>query len=369
MTNQSFIRYLTKSQMSQNTIRSYCFAVDEYNSMFQIVSTSNLLKYKRYLLGKYSPSTANVRIRAINRYLRFIGKGKLALHGVKIQQVSFLGDTLDDNTYEIFKSCLKGESNLQWYFIVSVLSTTGVRIGELVRIKAEQVILGYIDVIGKGGKCRRVFLTDSLRNELLMWMELIKRCKGPLFRNKFGDQISTRGVSAQLQRLAMKYGVDPDIAGFFSSIAPFGTILMTPLFGYVYDRYGRGVTLVITGALLLAAVHFGFSLPIHNSSVAILLMVVLSVGYSLAPAALWPCVPKIIPLKCLGTAYSMIFFIQNFGRAIIPMFVGRANETDPSYTTSMLIFGFTALGAALVAIAMWYTDRRKGYGLQLPNIK
>lgn len=169
--------------------------------------------------------------------------------------------------------------------------------------------------------------------------------------------------------MVMKYGVDPDIAGFFSSIAPFGTILMTPLFGYVYDRYGRGVTLVITGALLLAAVHFGFSLPIHNSSVAILLMVVLSVGYSLAPAALWPCVPKIIPLKCLGTAYSMIFFIQNFGRAIIPMFVGRANETDPSYTTSMLIFGFTALGAALVAIAMWYTDRRKGYGLQLPNIK
>ena len=169
--------------------------------------------------------------------------------------------------------------------------------------------------------------------------------------------------------MVMKYGVDPDLAGFFSSIAPFGTILMTPLFGFVYDKYGKGVTLVIIGALMLAAVHFGFSLPIHSSTVAIALMVVLSIGYSLAPAALWPCVPKIIPLKCLGTAYSMIFFIQNFGRAIIPMFVGRANETDPSYTTSMLIFGFTALGAAIVAIAMWYTDRKKGYGLQLPNIR
>ena len=169
--------------------------------------------------------------------------------------------------------------------------------------------------------------------------------------------------------MVMKYGVDPDLAGFFSSIAPFGTILMTPLFGFVYDKYGRGVTLVITGALMLAAVHFGFSLPIHSSTIAIALMVVLSIGYSLAPAALWPCVPKIIPLKCLGTAYSMIFFIQNFGRAIIPMFVGRANETDPSYTTSMLIFGFTALGAAIIAIAMWYVDKRKGYGLQLPNIR
>jgi nitrate/nitrite transporter NarK len=169
--------------------------------------------------------------------------------------------------------------------------------------------------------------------------------------------------------MVMKYGVDPDIAGFFSSIAPFGTILMTPLFGLVYDRYGKGVTLVITGALMLTAVHFGFSLPMHSSAVAIALMVILSIGYSLAPAALWPCVPKIIPMKCLGTAYSMIFFIQNFGRAIIPMIVGRANEQDPSYTTSMIIFGCTATGAALVALAMLIVDRRKGYGLQLPNIK
>jgi nitrate/nitrite transporter NarK len=169
--------------------------------------------------------------------------------------------------------------------------------------------------------------------------------------------------------MVMKYGVDPDLAGFFSSIAPFGTILMTPLFGFVYDKYGKGVTLVITGALMLTAVHFSFSLPMHSSTIAIALMVVLSIGYSLAPAALWPCVPKIIPLKCLGTAYSMIFFIQNFGRAIIPMCVGKANETDPTYTSSMLIFGFTALGAVLTAIAMLYVDRKKSYGLQLPNIR
>ena len=179
--------------------------------------------------------------------------------------------------------------------------------------------------------------------------------------------------------MVMKYGVDTDIAGFFSSIAPFGTMLMTPLFGLIYDRYGKGVTLVITGAMMLTCVHFGFSLPtslftfqsslLTPSVIAIALMVILSIGYSLAPAALWPCVPKIIPLKCLGTAYSMIFFIQNFGRAIIPMSVVKANETDPSYMTSMLIFGFTALGAAATAFAMMYVDRRKGYGLQLPNIK
>ena len=164
--------------------------------------------------------------------------------------------------------------------------------------------------------------------------------------------------------MVMKYGVDADLAGLFSSIAPFGTILLTPIFGYVYDRYGRGVTLIIIGSLLLSVVHFGFSLPFHDSSIAILLMIMLGIGYSLAPAALWPCVPKIIPMKCLGTAYSMIFFIQNFGRAIIPVVVGHANEQDATYTTSMLIFGFTALGATAVAVAMLIADRYKGYGLQ-----
>ena len=165
-----------------------------------------------------------------------------------------------------------------------------------------------------------------------------------------------------------KYGVDADVAGFFSSIAPFGTILLTPLFGLINDKYGHGITLVIAGAAMLTMVHFGFALPFHSAALAIVLMVTLSVGYSLAPAALWPCVPKIIPLKCLGTAYSMIFFIQNFGRAIIPMFVGQANVADPTYTTSMLIFGSTALAATAVALLMRHIDRRKGYGLQRPNI-
>ena len=225
--------------------------------------------------------------------------------------------------------------------------------------------------------------STSDHNEEFRWSDIGVTLRSPgfwlitLFCVLFYSAVSPF-LKFSTRLLVIKYGVDADIAGLFSSIAPFGTILMTPLFGYVYDRYGRGVTLVITGALLLTAVHFGFSLPTslityHSSlftpsAIAIGLMVVLSIGYSLAPAALWPCVPKIIPLKCLGTAYSMIFFIQNFGRAIIPMFVGKANETDPTYTTSMLIFGFTALGAALVAVAMLYIDRKKGYGLQLPNI-
>ena len=217
-------------------------------------------------------------------------------------------------------------------------------------------------------------VTTSSDDEEFRWSDIGVTLRSPgfwlitLFCVLFYSAVSPF-LKFSTKLMVMKYGVDADLAGLFSSIAPFGTILLTPLFGYIYDRYGRGVTLIITGSLLLSVVHFGFSLPFHNSSIAILLMVMLGVGYSLAPAALWPCVPKIIPMKCLGTAYSMIFFIQNFGRAIIPLFVGRANEQDATYTTSMLIFGFTALGATMVAIAMLVADRYKGYGLQQPNIK
>lgn len=230
---------------------------------------------------------------------------------------------------------------------------------------------------------------ESSSDESFTWGDILVTLRNPgfwlitLFCVLFYSAVSPF-LKFSTKLMVVKYGVDPDVAGFFSSIAPFGTMLMTPLFGYIYDRYGKGVSLVIGGALMLAFVHFGFALPTSvadphalNSltflglhfSLPICLMVILSIGYSLAPAALWPCVPKIIPLKCLGTAYSMIFFIQNFGRAIIPMFVGRANETDPSYTTSMLIFGFTALGAVAIALLMLYTDHKMGYGLQKPNIR
>ena len=230
--------------------------------------------------------------------------------------------------------------------------------------------------LDNSGECRTESLESKLDDfsEEFRFSDILVTLRNPgfwlitLFCVLFYSAVSPF-LKFSTKLMVMKYGVDPDLAGFFSSIAPFGTILMTPLFGLIYDKYGKGVTLVITGALMLTAVHFGFSMPMHSSMVAITLMVVLSIGYSLAPAALWPCVPKIIPLKCLGTAYSMIFFIQNFGRAIIPMYVGKANETDPTYTTSMLIFGFTALGAALTAIAMLYIDRKKNYGLQLPNIR
>ena len=114
-----------------------------------------------------------------------------------------------------------------------------------------------------------------------------------------------------------KYHVDQDLAGMIPAMLPFGTILLTPLFGSIYDRIGKGATLMIIGSALLTLVHVLFALPILNEWwFAIIVMILLGIAFSLVPSAMWPSVPKIIPMKQLGSAYAIIFYIQNIGLSI-----------------------------------------------------
>ena len=108
-----------------------------------------------------------------------------------------------------------------------------------------------------------------------------------------------------------KYNVDPELAGNIPAILPFGTILLTPFFGNLYDRKGKGATIMIFGALMLIGVHLLFTLPILNQWwFATIVMIVLGIAFSLVPSAMWPSVPKIIPEKQLGTAYALIFWVH-----------------------------------------------------------
>ncbi len=183
-----------------------------------------------------------------------------------------------------------------------------------------------------------------------------------------------------------KYGVDQSLAGLIPSLLPLGTLFLTPLFGSIYDRKGKGATIMIIGAVIIVFVHGIFSLPILNYwMVAVVLVMLLGVALSLVPSAMWPSVPKIIPENQLGTAFSLIFWIQNWGLMGVPLLIGyvldktnpevaiaKANGTEIplyDYTYPMLIF--TALGilAVFVAFMLKAEDKKKGYGLQLPNIQ
>ena len=113
--------------------------------------------------------------------------------------------------------------------------------------------------------------------------------------------------------MVFKYGVDQELAGLIPAMLPFGTIFLTPFFGSIYDKYGKGATLMLAGSILLTVVHVTFALPIDNWILAIAVMIVLGIAFGLVPSAMWPSVPKIIPMKLLGTAYALIFYIQNIG--------------------------------------------------------
>jgi len=175
--------------------------------------------------------------------------------------------------------------------------------------------------------------------------------------------------------MIFKYGVDANVAGLIPAMLPFGTIILTPLFGALYDKVGKGATLMIIGSCLLTFVHVVFALPINSWVVAIVMMLVLGVAFGLVPSAMWPSVPKIIPMKLLGTAYALIFYIQNIGLALVPVWIGKVNQANTAtdgtidYTQTMTIFAGFGMVAIVIAVLLLLEDKRKGYGLQKPNIK
>jgi MFS family permease len=136
-----------------------------------------------------------------------------------------------------------------------------------------------------------------------------------------------------------KYGVSPYLAGLIPSLLPFGTIILTPVFGGVYDKYGKGATIMIIGSGILIFVHGILALPfITLWWVAAVMVIILGVGFSLVPSAMWPSVPKIIPEKQLGTAYAVIFWIQNIGLLFIPLILGFVlNSTNPEVSPNKKI--------------------------------
>ena len=175
--------------------------------------------------------------------------------------------------------------------------------------------------------------------------------------------------------MIFKYGVDANLAGLIPAMLPFGTIFLTPIFGSVYDKYGKGATLMIIGSCLLTLVHVVFALPLNSWVLAIVMMLILGVAFGLVPSAMWPSVPKIIPMKLLGTAYALIFYIQNIGLALIPVWIGKVNQANTGadgvidYTETMTIFACFGVIAIVISFLLLLEDKRKGYGLQQPNVK
>lgn len=204
-----FQLYLKQTNLSENTIISYLHSARQYAEMYDcIFNKKNLLSYKGFLIERYKPKTINLRILAVNKYLEFSKQEKLKLKMIKIQQKTFLENVISDADYKFFKNKLKKDGRTNWYFIVRYLAATGARISELVQIKIEHIHIGYIDIYGKGGKVRRIYIPKALRDETLKWLTTAEMLSGYLFLNRFGEKITTRGVAHQLKIFAAEYGMD-----------------------------------------------------------------------------------------------------------------------------------------------------------------
>lgn len=162
---------------------------------------------------------------------------------------------------------------------------------------------------------------------------------------------------------------------------PIGALCLTPVLGIVLDRIGRGATMLIIGSLLLICCHLVFALvlPVFPSkALALATILVLGVSFSLVPAALWPSVPKVMDARFLGSAYSLIFWVQNIGLFGVPILFGvmldasNPDITDPThynYTNPMLMFAGLGILALIFGIWLKALNTKHNYGLEEPNIK
>ena len=168
-----------------------------------------------------------------------------------------------------------------------------------------------------------------------------------------------------------------DIFKFF----PLGAAILTPVLGYVLDFRGWGATMLIWGSVLMVVCHSIFALApdsMFTFPVALGAIILLGVSFSLVPAALWPAIPKFIEQRMLGTAYALIFWIQNIGLTFAPMLIGYVLATTNPYVDvaagdvhnfryPMLIFASFGIFALILSFILKRRDKKNGYGLEMPN--
>jgi len=170
------------------------------------------------------------------------------------------------------------------------------------------------------------------------------------------------------------------------AVFPLLAVLITPILGSYLDHKGRAVSMLVLGSLLLIGCHltFAFILPLFSGNavggviIAYATILVLGASFSLVPASLWPSVPKLVDAKIIGSAYALIFWIQNIGLWLFPLLIGQVLDssnpgvTDPTqldYTNPLIMLAGLGVAALILGFVLKVVDKKKHLGLEEPNIK
>lgn len=217
---EGFKEYLLQQGFSDNTLLSYLSAVYQFLQLYGQVTAENLISYRTFLLERFRPSTVNTRICAINRYLDYLEKTKprgncqqetARLKVVKCQPKTFVDTVISRKDYNKLKKKLEAEENWFWYFLVRVMACTGVRVSELVQIKAEHIRDSYMDICSKGSKTRRIYFPRNLQQEMLAWLGQENHQSGLIFINKSGRSLTSREINRKLKVFARRYHIPGEV--------------------------------------------------------------------------------------------------------------------------------------------------------------
>ena len=172
--------------------------------------------------------------------------------------------------------------------------------------------------------------------------------------------------------LELTLGISAEEGAQLFSCFPILAMVLTPFLGFFLDRVGKGASMLMIGSVIMTACHlcFAFLLPVFPYKwLALLIIVILGVSFSLVPAALWPSVPKIIDEKIIGSAYCLIYSVQNIGLCFVPKIIGALKMSTGGYLVPMIVFSSFGVLALLLSLVLKAEDIKKGYGLEKPNIE
>ncbi len=181
--------------------------------------------------------------------------------------------------------------------------------------------------------------------------------------------------------LIPRFGVSPDIASLMVSMIPFFTVVFAPLFGYLVDKLGKGPRWMISGAVLVLTAHLIIAFApaqisaggdtVDTGFLGYVAIGILGIGYSLLPAAMWPSVPAIVPEKNLGTAYSLIYWVQNIGLMIVPVLVGmifrNGGQCAAGETAVHCEYIFISLAAVAIVISVLFALSQRKASSEIPQ--
>lgn len=204
-----FRKYLYEEELSENTIAAYIDGVKLYDKMFDGISKQNLIAFKKYLMDNFAPKTVNNRITAILRYCQFQDI-PMKLKQIKLPKQTHIDNVISLEQFEKLVNGLKTDRNERWYTYIMLLAKTGMRISEALRVTKKDILAGSVTMHTKG-HMRTIYFPKSLIEDVAPYLEKIRENETIIQNCDTGEALSSRGVSAQLQRFAKKYDIPKEV--------------------------------------------------------------------------------------------------------------------------------------------------------------